>query len=978
MRTKNFKECLLASTICAGSLFVAAPAMAQDRPAVQTPVTEEDAAIVITGSRIARRDLESSSPVAVVAAEEFQLSGTVNVEQVLNALPQVIPGTTAFSNNPGGGVATLNLRGLGTQRNLVLVNGRRWMFFDSSQTSDLNTIPQFLIDSVDVVTGGASAVYGSDAIGGVVNFRLRQDINGLIAGTQYNITERGDGARMNAYVAVGSEFADGRGSVTAFGEYFKRKSIFQGAREFSRFTQGEPTLNGVPFFAPVGSATVPQGRFAVAGSIAIAAGNALPAITLPLGVGGYANPNGGAIFLTPGTSSPYDGITQSYNFAPDNYLQVPQERYLLGGYGDYAITDNVTAYTEVTFINNRVSNELAPTPVTGTLHVNLAQNAQYLSAADQAALAQIDANETAINAARAARGLAPLFGIGAAAGVVQLSANRRMNDVTSRNALYETNSYRTLVGLKGDISENLNWDAYYAYSRSRGTNIQLGNISRSKYNAAVLNGTINIFGAGTLSEEDGNLISIIAQNATESSLQVASGSLSGSLFNIGGGAEDVGFALGAEYRKMASDFIPDTALSSGDVIGFNGGQRTAGSYNVQEVFAELRIPILAEQPFFYRLEATGAARYSDYSLANVGKVWTYAAGAEWAPTRDIMFRGQYQRAVRAPNVGELFGGRAQGFPGAIDPCSDRGVPADRTAALRQLCIDTGVPAANVFTAGVQPNAQIEGLFGGNPNLQEEVSDTYTVGAVVRPRFIPRFNLTVDYYHITLDGTISPAAGGVANILSLCYLTIRDANDALCQLIARDPTTGIIQSPYIVTATNVNIGAVRTSGVDFQLDYTQPLGFGAMSPTSKLLFSTLATYTHDYTIVAVATLPDDTLQCADRFGSGCGDPTARRKWNSRLSWIDGPLTTSVRWRHLSGTEDSDEAAVHVVENLPPYDVFDLSFSLDVTDSFRLAAGVNNILDKQPTVLGTNAQQAGTYPGTFDVLGRDYFVSASVRF
>ena len=306
----------------------------------------------------------------MVQDEEFSLSGAVNVEQVINTLPQVIPGTTSFSNNPGGGVATLNLRGLGTQRNLVLVNGRRYIFFDTTQIVDLNTIPQFLIGSVDVVTGGASAVYGSDALVGVVNFRLRTNLDGMIAGGQYSITEEGDGRRYNAYVAIGSQFADGRGHVTAYAEYYNRGQIMQADRDYSFFsladgagTTGQTADWGAPVagLVPGGSAGVPQGRFiAIGGSGATQAGagtNYCSGTAAQCGTA--ASTPAGAFFANPGTSRPYVPAplanNDSYNFAPANYLMVPQERWMLGGYAEYEVTEGINAFAEVTFVNNRVA-----------------------------------------------------------------------------------------------------------------------------------------------------------------------------------------------------------------------------------------------------------------------------------------------------------------------------------------------------------------------------------------------------------------------------------------------------------------------------------------------------------------------------------------------------------------------------------------------------------------------------------------------
>lgn len=985
MSNRFHKASLLTGTIMAGAM-IATPVYAQDDQGGADGASEVTP-IVVTGSRIQRRDLTSTSPLAVVQDEEFKLSGAVNVEQVINTLPQVVPGSTAFSNNPGGGVATLNLRGIGSARTLVLVNGRRWVSYDTAQVVDLNTIPQFLLDSVDVVTGGASAVYGSDALSGVVNFRLKQDLNGVEAGGQYAITEEGDGARYQAYLALGATTEDGRGNVTAYAEYFNRKPVFQGARSFSAVALGDDGT----VLSPGGSPTTPQGRVAVAATSVVGVDpdgtGPLSAPTLARGVGNYASAFG-ANFGTPGVSDVFDFPGDLHNYAPANYLQVPQERYLLGGYGSYEVSDSLTAFAEVTFVNNRVANELAPTPVGGTYNVNLAAVQPYLSAADFATLQQIDANETAINVARAGNGLAALFGpVGGGLdarlpGIVQLGISRRITETGSRNSLDERNAFRVLAGIKGEAWDNWNYEAYYSYARTRNANIQAGNISSSAYRRAVETGAINVFGAGTLDADDVAGISILAQNGEISTLQVASASLAGTLGNLGMGADDIGLAIGAEYRKVGAEFIPDTALSSGDVVGFNAGDPTEGGYNVKEVFAELRVPIIADTPGFHRLELNGAGRYSDYSLANVGGVWTYAGGIEWAPIPDITFRAQYQHAVRAPNVGELFGGQSNGFPGATDPCSSRQPAAGQTATVRQLCIDTGVPASLVFTPGIQAASQIQGLFGGNPDLNEETSDTYTIGAVIRPSFVPRLNITVDYFNITVDDFISTLGGGLGGTLDLCYNVIQDIDSVYCQAVAnggRNPATGEIgTNDFIPLIGNANVASVQTSGVDIQVDYSLPINGGLFGDESNLDFGFLATYTKDYKFFAVQEL-DDFNQCAGRFGQlTCGNPQPKWKWSSRLSWLDGPMTTSLRWRHLGSVGDDDDSVDYVVERLSSYDVFDLSFSFDINENFNLAMGVNNILDKKPQLIGDNQEQANTYPGVYDVLGRDFFVSAGLKF
>ncbi|MDQ8756475.1 TonB-dependent receptor [Sphingosinicella sp. LHD-64] len=990
----TLRQRLLTSTLLLGMTGIATPAFAQNDQADQAPVASQEAdtgeAIVITGSRIARRDLTSTSPVAVVSNEEFTLSGAVNVEQVINTLPQVIPGANSFSNNPGGGVATLNLRGLGTQRNLVLVNGRRYIFFDTAQTVDLNTIPQFLIDSVDVVTGGASAVYGSDALAGVVNFRLRQDLDGLIAGAQYNITEEGDGRRYNAYIAMGTQFADGRGNITVYGEYYNRGQIMQADRDWSffAFTEGDGEL------IPGGSAGVPQGRFVAAPEIPIGTGASCapvgappPAIPrnncFPIAIG-TNYPGLGAFFGTPGTSTPYVDAN-AYNYAPANYLMVPQERWTLGGYGEYEIADGITAYAEVAYINNRVQNELAATPITQNVDFELAAIQPLVSAADFAQMQQIAANQQAAIAAAAAAGAPNPFGPFAAGsasfgalqpGFVRLQLNGRTTGIASRNVTDDRNAFRVLTGLKGNITDSLTYDVYYMYSRTRNASVQLGNVSRSAFTRLAADGTCNVFGENLLSADCINQISILAQNQDISELQVAQASISGPLFTFGTATDPVAFAAGVEWRSMAAEFIPDTALSSGDVVGFNAGQPTEGSYDAREVFAELRVPIIQDN-FIHRLELSGAARYSDYSLEAVGGVWTYSGGIELAPIRDITFRGQYQRAIRAPNVGELFGGQAVGFPPATDPCALPSAATDPT--IRAVCVATGVPEASVGQSTLQPNAQIQGVFGGNPNLQEEVADTWTAGVVIRPRFIPRLNVTVDYYNIKVDNAIAVAGGSVNNILSLCYNTIQDANSAICGLISRDDQGVISGPPNIVSAINANLASLSTEGIDFQVDYSLPLNFSLLNGgSSRLSFFFLGNYSWENNFTPLIELPDEVVECAGRFGLNCGNPTPKWKWSSRLSWIDGPLTTSFRWRRVGSVRDDDDDTDFVVERIGAYDLFDLTVAFDVNDNFTVNVGVQNLFDKRPPLMGDNQEQANTYPGVYDVLGRDFFVSASFRF
>ncbi len=634
------KTSLLASTVMAAAIFVA-PAYAQetdpyDVTTLSTQATE-GAGIVVTGSRIQRTDLNSVSPVSVVSPEEFRLTGAVNVEQVLNTLPQVLPGFTGFSNNPGNGSVTLNLRNLGATRTLVLVNGRRWMFSDTNQLVDLNTIPQFLLGGVDVVTGGASAVYGSDAVAGVVNFRLR-DVEGLELGGSYSLTGRGDGARYQFNAAIGSAFDDGRGAVTMFANYTRRESVFQDAREFSERAAGDGCIVagstgrgniGTPFTGP-GGALVNSATAGLCGTGTrsggeigfVPQGSATgPIGTFSVGTTPYIfNPTGGG-------SRTFQDPADLYNFAPDNYLQLPQERYLIGAYGHYEFTDNIEAYSELTFVRNEVAGELAPTPA-GLANVPLFINSPFFNDQTRGLLGQNPANAT--------------FG----ANYRNTTVNFRFNDIGSRFTQFNRESFRVLGGVRGSITDNINFDAFYSYARTTNTNFQRGNISASRFRNALTvefdpaNPTqlrcvdasaraggcvpLNIFGSGLASRAAFNYLSVDSTNITTSELTNGVASINGSLFNLGFGADDVGFAFGVEYRKMGSEFIPDEFLASGDVLGFNAGLPTKGDYDVKEVFGEVRVPII-EDGFIDRLSLEGSFRYSDYSLDQVGGNWVATA-----------------------------------------------------------------------------------------------------------------------------------------------------------------------------------------------------------------------------------------------------------------------------------------------------------------------------------------------------------------
>ena len=986
----------------------------------QVALTEADTgeAIIVTGSRIARPDLTTASPIQILGQQEFQLSGAVNVEEVLYDLPQVVPSLTGASNNPGDGAATVDLRGLGAKRTLVLVNGRRWMSYDVTQIVDLNTIPASLVKRADVLTGGRGAVYGSDAIAGVVNFVLNDEFEGMQVDAGYRLTQQGDGATFNVSATIGTNFANGKGNVTVYASYAQRDPIFQADRSFTAVTQADDG-DGTGLY-PGGSGSIPGLRFS-SGQIAGVS---------PLGVntGKYvANPTpggppllvgrngiGNRKFATDGSYSPYTGA-DAFNYAPDNYLQLPQERWFMGGFAKYEVNEHVEAYMETAFVNNQVNTQLAPTPISGSFLV--AVNSPYYSAATQATMLQLDQSEivgvidpSTKKIMLDANGL-PIYANASAAsplkysngnvsgstyqgdGKTVISTGRRLVEVGPRISKNNRDAYRILGGLRGEISGDWRYDGYYSFSRTTNTESQFGNVSRSKYQDAInTTGTTlatvacasgnagcvpaNIFGTGNISPAAADYMRISATNTTTLQEQVANFAVTnGNLFDFGMGAGPVGFAAGYEWRSEQGDFNPDTALSSGDVVGFNGGQRTIGGWSVSDLFAELNVPIVADKPGFYNLELNGAYRYSMYSNS-VGNASTYSLGGQWAPIKGLTVRGQYQHALRAPSISELYTGIADSFPTFTDYC--RQAVAATNATLKASCLANGVGAAAVGTKFGSGNSQIQSYIQGNANLEAETSNTWTVGAVIVPSQVPQLSLTVDYYNIDITNAINGAGPGATNIRDACFGTPNNGyvpyDTSYCALIPRD-------SAYEVDGLlnfNNNSGYIATSGIDANLQYGLNANFG-FANESKFTLRLSVTYLINYETNPIAIVPDLLVNCTGHFGATCGDPYAVWRGSARVTWASGPLTTSLLWRYIGSTTDDGTAGDVAVTDLGAKSYFDLSASWNVSKNFSFLLGIDNLFNAGYPIVGTaNAQQSNGYPSTYDPYGRRFFIGASATF
>lgn len=1005
------------------------PRVAGGEPAaaeVSAPPADETT-VVVTGSRLATRGYKAPTPVTVLDQQEMKLSGTQNVDVLLTDTPQFtgsqLNSPTANTVQAGQpiGTATLNLRDFGPSRNLVLVNGRRFAITGPDFTTDINTIPAALIKRVEVVTGGSSAVYGSDAITGVVNFVMRDDFQGVEMGAQKSWDEHTKTPTYSVDITAGGDFDNGRGNIVASINYLNRGGYTRGDRggwagtslgdgcvtaaSWSDDRAGTPlaipsgqtclSAGGKPGLIFSGSATVPNGRIGnlpVVGSSGSNAG--LDAAMIAAGLQNMTTL--GALFDTTGkVVRPYVAPDDAYDLGPLSYIITPQTRWMGNIFAHYDFNDRATGYMELHYSDNIADVQIAPTSASGNFLVDT--NNPYLSPQMRAVLVELDKKEVGtISVPEGSQTLTTVANDGRAV----LNLNRRLPDIGTRFSSSDHSVFRVALGVRGslgDVSPNflrdLKYDVYYTFARTTESDTQSGSISLSRFQNAILSQggaapVLNPFGQNMTAA--GAAAILVTSNAgLRAEQQVFAGNLTGEAFDLPAGPVD--FSTGFEWRYDTAKYIPDVFLASGDVSGWNAAKATSGSTTVKELYGEVRVPILAGMTLAKRLNLNGAFRYSDYNLKGVGDVWTYSIGSEWAVNSDIAFRAQYQHSIRAPNVGELFGGAGTNGPSASDPCSSRQPVSQQTAAVKAVCVATGVPSGLVFDPSIQPSNFLTQVTGGNANLTAETSNTTTVGLVWTPTQISGLQLSVDYYRITLDDAISTLGGGsLQNVLNLCYNTIQNASSVYCQAIHRDPITGQIVGPNYVTTTNANIGGIKTSGVDIEGNYTFRTDWGLLG-SSRWNLSGNWTYTKEFTVTPIQDIPNIKNYCVESFGATCGQPIPKWKGSTRVTWLTGPLTLSMRARYI-GKVTVDTYMVPLKQGATPpalntltNPVIDAQTYLDLTASYALSkavtltGGFRNLLDKDPPVLGSSQLPSNnTIPATYDVQGRVVFISIDTRF
>lgn len=1004
---------------------MAGAASAQQAAAPASANTELER-VVITGSRLVDRGFLAPTPVTSVSAAELKVSGTQNLENLLADMSQFsgnqLSSPTANTVQAGqpSGTSTLNLRNLGATRNLVLVNGRRFAITGPDFTTDINTIPTALVQRIETVTGGSSAVYGSDAISGVVNFILKDRFQGVEINAQSNWDQPSHTPTHSVDLTVGGNFDNRKGNAVLSIGYQDRQGMTRGDvggyavpslgdgcvtdASWSATRPGTPqavpsgqtclSAGGRPGLVFSGSSTIPTGRI---GNLPLyGASNSNAGLDAALAAAGLQSMTSlGAMFDTTGkTVSPYTAAS-AFDLGPGSYVVTPQKRWMVNAFAHYNFTEQTVGYTEAHFSSNTASVQIAPTSASGNFLFNV--NNPYLSPQMQEVLRQLDLKETGTT--RVTTGTQTLSTT-AGDGLAVLNLNRRFNDLGGRRAETDHQTYRVAMGVKGglgDVSDkfltDLRYDVYYTNSRTKESQLQSGSISLSRFQNSVLSQggaapVLNPFGQN-LTAAGNSAIAISSNSTLTAEQQGLAANLNGTLMDLPAGPVD--FATGLERRHSYARYSPDAFLSSGDVSGWNAARATAGEQTVKEVFGEVRVPLLSNLPLVKSLNLNGAFRRSDYDVQSVGSVWTNSLGTEWKPMDSLTFRAQRQKSIRAPNVGELYGGQGTNGPTATDPCSSRQPAGQQTAAVRALCIATGVPANLVFDPAVQPTNFLTQIVGGNPNLKAESSHTFTFGAVYAPKDIPGLQVSLDYYRITLDDAISTlGGGGIQSVLNLCYNTIQNAGSVYCKAINRDPLTGQIAAPTYVMTTAANIGGIKTSGFDLAGHYGFRSAWGLMGSESRWNVDTNWTYVKDLTFTPIQDLPNIQNKCVGSFGQTCGQPVPHWKGTARLTWNSDKLMLSARTRYIGGvtvdsyvlpsTSGGTPPALNTLTNpsIKAYAYLDLTAGYDFTRSMSLTAGIRNVLDKTPPVLGSSQLPANnSIPATYDPLGRNLFVSLNLK-
>jgi outer membrane receptor protein involved in Fe transport len=1040
----------LSATALATSVFLSIGTVhAQDAAPDGEAAAEDAEQIIVTGSRIRRPNLESAVPITSVSGTEFFETGQISIGDVLNELPQL---RSTFSQQNSTrflgtrGLNLLDLRGLGTQRTLVLVNGRRHVAGDvlnNAVSPDTNTFPTDLIERIDIVTGGNSSIYGSDAVAGVVNFILKDNFEGVQVRGQSGISKYGDAANQYVSLLAGTNFSEDRGNIAINLEYAHSDRYFGSRRPNLRQNNGFVTVDSDPAGSPNGSDGIPDRTFfRDIRSATLSIGGQTVIFPGATGTTGGIDGVGGRftnafVFQRDGSLIPQTGtrvgLAPNGNFIGGNgssnregqllTLTPSLDRYSANIIGHFEVSPAFEPFFEAKYVRTEAFGSVSgPLFSQGTTLGDPASpnrervrlDNPFLSASARATLVplllatNVNANTgTALSATALAAQRTAINN-----GSFRFGVRRNYVDLGIRDEKIVRETYRFVGGVKGEFNDDWNYEFSLNYGEHRERNDIKGNINVQRFllaidstrdtagnivcrsqidpaaavplvaGAAILAADVaacvplNPFGEGSVSQAARNYLT--AQSVATGKLTqfVASGFVSGdfsNLFELPGGP--ISFSVGGEYRRETNAYDLDDLTQAGYNFYNSIPSFTAPAFEVKELFGEVSVPLLKDVPGFKDLTLTASGRVADYK-GSTGTVYAYSGGVDWQPIQDLRLRGSYSRSVRAPNLNELFSAQGQNFaPAPNDPCSARNL-ATGSATRVANCNAAGRPANFDFVY----TSSLEIISGGNPNLTEEESTSYTIGGIITPSLIPGLSISADYFDITVDNVITSVTA--QNILNLCY-DAADLNNVFCGQFQRAGASGgprgeipfqILEASLLQST--LNFAKFKTRGIDAEIAYRRKFSFGDLN--LKAIYT--RTLQRDQ-----FTNPAEPGR-ADRFLDELGDPRNQVNFNADLKVKDVTFGYQLRWidSQLIGTFED----VNSLQGRPPQnfdfadrflypDVFyhDIRLDVQATEKFNFYIGVDNATNRLPP-LGLTGVGGGS--GIYDVRGRYFYAGFKAGF
>ncbi len=1068
-----------AASVAMASMSVSA--LAQEQGSTET--------VVVTGSRIPQTGLYSTSPVTAVGQQELKLQGTTDVTTLLNSLPSVFADQNSGVANGASGTANVDLRGLGSERTLVLVNGSRLMpGSPDDPVADLNDIPAALVDHVDVLTGGASAVYGSDALAGVVNFIMRKDFQGIELDGTYTITQNDNNTgewrdltqqRINSHsygfaqspkniwngqttdgtFIMGVNSDNGKGNFTGYLGYRNSAAVWEASRDYSECTMNSNKKGG---FSCAGSSNYNR-WLSYDNLYCDIAGYYTGGVECPPGASfglgfdyfqtGTGHAGSGTFGVPIGQSyNTYLGLgSQQFNYGALNYLQRPDSRYTGGFFAHYQENKELDIYSSFMFADDHTVAQIAPSGLflgsgrgySGSVYVNCGnpimtaeENYQLCGLLPGDALQTVGGHTfwNGMGNIQQPNPFGPpgsVFNPGAIPGQSQLLIGRRDIEGGNRQDDLRHTAYRMQIGARGDLGDGWSYDTYGQYGLTLYTEHYLNEFSKTRvqnglqvdpatgqcFSAEPINGQtptdpncvpLDIFnGLGSINSKMLGYVHAIGLKQGWTEEGIVSGSINGDLGAWGGQSpwakNPIAVAFGGEYRQERIELTTDQEFQTNDLYGQGSATLPipASGFNVTEGFTEVKIPLIQEKPFAEDLTLNGGYRYSSYNIS--GATSTYKYGVEWQPIDDVRVRGSINHAVRAPNNIDLFSPFNSVLFSGNDPC------AFSTAGQCATVPNAGNPSVLACPA-TQCNQGIQ----GNIHLKPESSDTRTVGLVFTPSFLDGFTATVDYWDISVSNFISTL--GASNILNGCYAPgATPAQVAFfCPFVHRNGSGQIWVTGSYVYNPDFNTGYLKTSGIDFELNYTSDTANWWGLNEGTVAFNLVGTYL-DRLITdpvptggATAALSlQSSYNCAGLYGTtACGTPNPKWRHKFRVTWsTPWDFDVSFQWRYIGavsldsnttnplvgggpGSKNCGPFTVHgggdcSDAHIASFDYFDLAGDWTVREGVDLRGGVENIMGTEPPVIGQQALPVGvgngnTFTGVYDALGRTFFMAATVKY